>query len=171
MSDDSNDYALSGLFGEARHELIAHVPHTRFLGIEVVVAEPRAATLRLPYREDLIGDPSRGVIFGGVITTLLDQACGLAVGCSLAELQVIATLDLRIDYLRAASPGLDLIGRAECYKLTKNVAFVRGLAHDGNCDDPFASCLATFMIGANPSQSPFVAMLDQRGSERQEDPS
>jgi len=161
MPEESQEFALSALFGKGRQELLSHVPHCAFLGLEVIEAEARAATLRIPYRDDLIGDPSRGVIFGGVITTLLDQACGLAVGCSLKELLVIATLDLRIDYLRAARPGLDLIGRAECYKLTKNVAFVRGIAHDGDSNDPFASCLATFMIGANPQQSPFVTTLSK----------
>jgi len=90
-----------------------------------------------------------GVVFGGVITTLLDHACGLSVMCSLKEAVGIATLDLRIDYLRAAVPGAELFARAECYKSTGSVAFVRGTAWDADPDDPFATSLATFMLGAH----------------------
>jgi len=155
-------YALAELFGAGRAELVEHVPHCRRLGMEVLHVGPREATVRLPWREELIGDPVRRVVFGGVITTLLDHASGLAVFCSLAELKTIATLDLRIDYLRAAEPGRDLVGRAECYRLTTHVAFVRGTAWDRAADDPFASCLATFMLGANPSESAVARAVRER---------
>ena len=154
---DAPRYALAALFGEGRTELIDHIPHCRRLGMQVVRVAPREATVRLPYRDELVGDPVRGVVFGGVITTLLDHASGLAVFCSLSELKAIATLDLRIDYLRAAEPGCDLVGRAECYKLGAQVAFVRGTAWDRSPDDPFASLLATMMVGANASMQPDVA--------------
>ena len=155
---DEPTYALAPFFGDARTELVSHTPHCRRLGIEVVRVGPREATLRLPYREELIGDPVRKVVFGGVITTLLDQASGLAVQCSLPEFKRIATLDLRIDYLRAAEPRMDLTARAECYKLTRNVAFVRATAWDHDHDNPFASCLGTFMIGAHTGGSPAVGL-------------
>jgi acyl-coenzyme A thioesterase PaaI-like protein len=67
----------------------------------------------------------------------------------------IATIDLRVDYLRAAEPGRELFARAECYKLGHNVAFVRASAWDEDERDPFASCLGTFMVGANSGGSPF----------------
>lgn len=139
-------FAMQAMFGTGRDEMVAHVPHAFHLGIQVVEIGPCFATLSLPFREDLIGDPVRGVVFGGVITTLLDQASGIAVQCSLPEFLTIATLDLRIDYLRAAEPRHDLTARAECYKLTNTVAFVRGSAWDRDEADPFASMLATFML-------------------------
>jgi uncharacterized protein (TIGR00369 family) len=123
---------------------------------------PCEAVVRLPYREELVGDPVRKVVFGGVITTLLDHAAGLAVSCSVAELSAIATLDLRIDYLRAAEPGCDLVGRAECYKLGAQVAFVRGTAWDRSPADPFASLLVTMMIGANTSLSGIMRAARER---------
>lgn len=134
------------MFGTGREEMVAHVPHAARLGIKVVEIGPCFATLQLPWSEDLVGDPVRGVVFGGVITTLLDQASGIAVQCSLYEFKRIATLDLRIDYLRAAEPGHDLNAEVECYKVTNNVAFVRGIAWDRDRSDPFASMLATFML-------------------------
>ena len=142
-------YALASLFGPGREDMFSQTPHARALGIQVVETGPGLAVLRLPYRPELIGDPVRKVVFGGAITTLLDHASGLAVACALDVLRAIATVDLRVDYLRAATPGLDLYARVDCYKVTRNVAFIRGIAYERGPDDPFASCLGTFMLGAN----------------------
>jgi uncharacterized protein (TIGR00369 family) len=133
--------------------------------MEMVDAGPCFTTIRLPYKPELVGDPSRGVVFGGVITTLIDHTAGLSVFCSLDEMRAIATLDLRIDYLRAAEPGADLIGHAECYKMTKNVAFVRAVAYDRDRDDPFASCVASFMLGAHASGSEMMTAVENRKKE------
>jgi uncharacterized protein (TIGR00369 family) len=155
-------YAVEALFGDDRPEFVESVPHCRELRMRCLSVGPRTATMMIPYRDELVGDPGRGVVFGGVITTLLDQAGGGAALCSLPELVAIATLDLRIDYLRAAEPGLDLYGSAECYKRTRSVAFVRGKAWDRDPDDPFARCIATFMLGANPTEHPLKRVLAER---------
>ncbi len=146
MTEPARVFAMEPMFGIARDELVEHIPQCIRLGIRVVEIGPCRATMRLPWNEDLVGDPVRGVVFGGVITTLLDQASGVAVQCALPEFKTIATLDLRIDYLRAAAPRHELVATAECYKLTNNVAFVRGSAWDRDASDPFASMLATFML-------------------------
>jgi uncharacterized protein (TIGR00369 family) len=148
-------YGMSSLFGPAKFDIGQFTPHAGRLRMQVIETGPGFATLTLPYHEELIGDPQRGVVFGGVITTLIDQASGLAVACAMEEVGAIATIDLRVDYLRAAEPGRDLFARAECYKLTRNVAFVRATAWDKDQADPFAGCLGTFMIGANSGGSPF----------------
>jgi len=155
--------AMAPIFGREPppQELVTHVPHACRLGMSIVTLAPHTAVLKLPYAEELIGDTKRGVVFGGAITTLLDQSSGLAVFCSLEQFTAIATLDLRIDYLRAAEPACDLTGRAECYRMTRNVAFVRGRAWDRDPERPFASCLATFMIGANATNTPLARMLEQ----------
>src|SRR5262245_55770205 len=104
MTEAVRTYAMQALFGPGRDEFVMHIPQCVRLGIKVVDISPCKAVVRLPWSEDLVGDPVRGVVFGGVITTLLDQASGLAVQCALPEFKTIATLDLRIDYLRAAEP-------------------------------------------------------------------
>ena len=58
----------------------------------------------------------------------------------------LATLSLRIDYQRAASPGETVIAEAICYKTTRHVAFIRAVAHDGDPDDPVATAQAAFML-------------------------
>ncbi|MBM3928806.1 MAG: PaaI family thioesterase [Sphingomonadales bacterium] len=107
--------------------------------------------LALPYGEHLIGDPASGVIASGPILTLLDQATSSAVWLKRGGFLPHATLDLRIDYLRAATPGRTVIGRGECYRLTRSVAFVRGTAHDGDPDDPLAHVAGTFMVTRMPA--------------------
>jgi uncharacterized protein (TIGR00369 family) len=155
-------YAVESLFGEQRNEFVDSVPHCRTLGIECVSAGPASATLKIPWRPELVGDPERGVVFGGVITTLLDQAGGAATLCALPELVTIATIDLRVDYLRAAEPGRDLFGSAECYKRTRSVAFVRGKAWDRDPEDPFAHCIATFMLGSTAVEHPLQRIVTER---------
>ena len=165
MTTANKRYALEMLFGPGRPEMVGHVPHARVLGIRALETAPGLAVCVLPYRDELVGDPTRRVVFGGAITTLIDHASGLAVACALEELISIATIDLRVDYLRAASPGLDLHARSECYRVTRNVAFVRAVAYEHTADDPFAACLGTFMLGANRSDSPFERMLPGRDPE------
>lgn len=154
-------FALAEFFGEGRNELIETIPHAAALGMKVVTVGAGDATLALPYRPEFVGDPTRGVVFGGVITTLVDQALGLAVSCSLEDLRAIATLDLRIDYLRPAEPGSTLYARAQCYKVTKHVAFARAVAYDKAEDEPFATCQATFMLGSSVPGSPFLEALEE----------
>lgn len=149
MSDERR-YALASMFGPGTADVEGFTPHAQRLGLRVVETGPGVAVVRLPYREELIGDPVRRVIFGGAVTTLLDHTSGLAVACSLERLRPIVTIDLRVDYLRAADPGLDLTARVECYRLTRHVAFVRGVAWDHRPEDPFASSLGSFMLGRPP---------------------
>jgi len=142
--------------------MASHTPHATYLGIRVVETGPGFGVCAVPFREELIGDPRRRVIFGGAITTLIDHASGLAVACTLEELTAIATIDLRVDYLRAAEPDLELYARADCYRVTRNVAFVRAVAWDRRPEDPFASALGTFMLGAHRSDSGFARLVGAR---------
>ena len=126
------------------------IPHVVELGVTADVPEPGQAVMRLPYQERLVGNPETGILHGGVVTTLVDTVSGLAVLAALDVPRTIATIDLRIDYLRPARPGEDLVAKADCYRVTHQVAFVRCVAYQGAEDDLVASAVGTFMIQRQP---------------------
>ena len=119
--------------------------HGARLGIRYHAHGPDWAELALPFADELVGDPARGVLASGPIFTLMDMATSLAVWRRRDRFIAHATLDMRIDYLRAAAPGRTVVGCGECYRITRSVAFVRGVAHDGDLDDPVAHVAGTFM--------------------------
>ncbi|MBI1407729.1 MAG: PaaI family thioesterase [Caulobacter sp.] len=127
-------------------------PHAREMGFELVSMDGRAAIMKAPYKDIMVGDPDTGVIAGGVVTTLLDHCCGSAVHLAMTEFKIIATLDLRIDYMRAATPHKPIFARAECYKVTRSVAFVRAVAYDETPDDPVAAAQAAFMLDSSAAR-------------------
>jgi len=122
------------------------VPHHRALGIVLEALDGPRVTIRLPYREDLVGDPTTGVIHGGAITALLDSTAGCAVFAAMSTPRRVATLDLRIDYMRPATPGIDVVATGECFRTTKNIAFVRAVAHHGDERHLIATATGTFAI-------------------------
>ena len=139
-------------------------PQAAALGILTVSFEKDTAILKTPYREELVGDPDTGVIAGGVVTTLLDHACGQAVFAALGQPTSIATLDLRIDYMRAAEPGRDIFCRAHCYKVARSVAFVRAAAYEDSPDNPVATAQAAFMLNSSEGRPPGVNLKPRPGT-------
>jgi uncharacterized protein (TIGR00369 family) len=129
------------------------VPHNQALGIRVVEITATEAVFELPYDAKLVGNPDTGTLHGGAITAMLDACSGVAVFAALTELVPIATLDLRIDYLKPASPGKPVFGRASCYKLTRNVAFTRAVAYHDDPDDAIAHSVGTFMLSTKQGKS------------------
>ncbi len=123
-------------------------PQGRALGIEVTKLEGSRVSGRVPYKPELVGDPETGVIAGGVITTFLDQLCGMAAVLAMREPAIVATIDLRIDYMRPAEPGRDVLAEAHCFKIGRNVAFVRAVAFEDSSDNAIAHATSTFMLNA-----------------------
>ena len=123
------------------------IPHNHALGMCVREFQRAEVIFELPYDPKLVGNPDTGVIHGGALTALLDAASGASVFAALTEWKPIATLDLRIDYLRAGEAGRAILCRASCYKLTRNVAFTRAVAYHEDEADPIATSMGTFMIG------------------------
>jgi uncharacterized protein (TIGR00369 family) len=122
------------------------VPHAAALGLTLVETGKGRGVMSVAWREDLVGDPETGVIASGVVTALLDHTCGLACNAVHETPQPIATLDLRIDYMRPAAPRTGVTAEAVCYKLTRSVGFVRASAWDVDPADPVATAQASFML-------------------------
>jgi uncharacterized protein (TIGR00369 family) len=129
-------------------QLASGAAHTHALGFVFDAVDGDRVRIRVPWREDLVGDPETGVLSGGLVTTLLDHVGGLAAWVALGRFETLATLDLRVDYMRAAAPRRDLIAEARCYRLTRSVAFVRAWAFEDTVEDPVAAAQSAYMLGS-----------------------
>ena len=127
-------------------------PHLDALGAIIESIGEGRARMRLPFSPNLVGDRKQDILHGGVLTALLDNVGGSATMSALPPETVIATLDLRIDYMRPAQTGREIIAEAHCYRTTRNVAFVRGAAFHEDPADPVATMAATFMIASNQTR-------------------
>ena len=125
---------------------VRRVGHGGALGIDYHNHGEDWCELSLPYDERLIGMTTSGIIASGPIISLMDMATSIAIWVRIGRFRHQATLDMRVDYLRPATPGRTLFGRGECYAVTRSVGFVRGTAHDGNAADPVAHVGGTFMF-------------------------
>jgi uncharacterized protein (TIGR00369 family) len=127
-------------------QFIEAIPHSQDLGMELIEMQDGFAVITMPYDTRLIGDPETGVISGGAVLAVMDTCCGAAVMSHPANKGGTATLDLRIDYMRAATPGQTITTRATCYHVTRSVAFVRATATDDDTENPVASATGAFTV-------------------------
>ena len=104
--------------------------------------------LAIPYDTRLASDTKSGIMASGPILTVMDMVTSMSIWLKTGKFKPQATLDLRVDYLRPATPGRTIIGRGECYALTRSIAFVRGFAHDGDPAKPVAHVAGTYMFTA-----------------------
>ena len=137
---------------DAEGRLLEGLPHSREIGMRLHIAKDGLCVLSVPYAAELVGDPATGVLHGGVLTALLDTACGSAVVSMPERTGAVATLDLRIDYMRPATAGQTVIARAECYRMTRNVGFARALAYHDTPENPIASAAGAFILGQRASE-------------------
>ncbi|WP_424933608.1 PaaI family thioesterase [Amaricoccus macauensis] len=143
MSDETIDWEARLALAQ---EFTNRIPHSQHLGMRIDEIAPARAVVSLPYDESLVGDPETGVVHGGVITALLDTCSGAAVLCHPDTGFSTATIDLRIDYMRPATPEKRIIARAECYRMTRYVAFVQARAFVEGEDEPVAAARGAFTV-------------------------
>jgi len=147
MSDDTKFDPRTGAFDPERFFAMArNYGHGRALGLEYRDSSENWIELALPWREELVGISEQGILASGAIVSLLDTCGGASVWMALGHFQPLVTIDLRLDYLRPALKGETVIAKCQCYKLTRRVAFVRGLAHGGDPEKPIAQAAGTFML-------------------------
>lgn len=141
--------AAPELFSQIAHWGM-NLPHCRALGLQLVATGLGQAQLALPFKPELVGNPQTRVLHAGVATSLADMSGAMAVFTLLHARESLATLDLRIDYLRPGVPDLALFCQAECYRLTSQIAFTRSTLYQTDLQTPVAHAVATYMRTALP---------------------
>lgn len=142
----TEEAAAGGFDVERFFRLAGSFGHGHALGIEFRDSGSDWVELALPWRAALVGIPDQGFMASGAIVSLIDNCSGSSVWCKLGAFRPAVTLDLRLDYLRPALSGETVVARCRCFKITRQVAFVDGIAHGGDPDRPIARSAATFML-------------------------
>jgi uncharacterized protein (TIGR00369 family) len=108
------------------------VPFNKLLGIRGESVAKGKAVLTLPVRGELVGDPRRPALHGGVLSSLIDAAGGLAAWSALADAESVSTVDLLVDYLEPAGLGAELRAEAKLVRKGNRVCHVRvAVSQDG----------------------------------------
>ncbi|MEM8580435.1 MAG: PaaI family thioesterase [Pseudomonadota bacterium] len=127
-------------------QFISFLPHAKALDLRIEDIGDGFAVISMPYTKSLVGDASTGVIHGGAVSALMDTCGGAAVMSHPDAPGGTATIDLRIDYMRAATPGQRITARADCHHITRTVAFVRAVATDDDVARPVAMATGAFTV-------------------------
>ncbi|WP_424941910.1 PaaI family thioesterase [Aliiroseovarius crassostreae] len=137
---------------EIARQFTEAIPHCRALGMTLEEIGEGEAVISMPYNKAFVGDPRTGVIHGGAVSAVLDTCCGAAVMSHPRAPAITATIDLRIDYMRPATPGQKITARATCYHVTRSVAFVRAVALDEDENRPVATATGAFTADGDLSR-------------------
>ena len=149
------DYEALARLVEAVENLI---PFNRAMGLTGFRVEDDSVHIRVPMKDDLVGNFARGNLHGGVISATLDVVGRIAAPYGAAGMRVpetpeegleifssLGTIDLRVDYLR---PGLgeSFDASGTVIRTGKRVVVTRMEMHDDR-DRLIAVGTGTYIIG------------------------
>ena len=121
-------------------------PAAALLGWELISIDPDAGTIEVAYQADERFLNPVGVIQGGFLTAMLDEAMGPALVASLDPALFSLTTDLHVQFLRPARPGR-LTGRGRVTGRTRSMGFLAGELLDES-GQVVAAATATVQIRA-----------------------
>lgn len=93
--------------------LITRAPYHQWLGLQVLAVGPDSIEVKAAWREEWVVNPDRRYTHGGVLAALVDLGADWALAGKMGRAQ--PTIDMRVDYHRAAMPG-DLVVKGRVVK-------------------------------------------------------
>jgi uncharacterized protein (TIGR00369 family) len=128
------------------------IPFHKVLGLELVSMKEGYASIRIPFKKELVGDPRTNRIHGGVISTAMDAAGGAAVITTLkGSSDQIATVDMLIDYLYPGRPE-EIIVEGRITRNGSSLVFTEMAAHHPGDDQQIARARAVFRVKRNTNE-------------------
>jgi len=136
-----------------------YVPFHRLLGFKLASLDPKNPRVRFDMRPELIGNPQRQILHGGVISAALDLMAGVVVHVALFEKDSehliskdgrpvfpnIGTIDLRVDYLRPGR-GAWFEASGEVVRMGKRIA-VAHMRLENDAGELIATGSAAYVVG------------------------
>jgi uncharacterized protein (TIGR00369 family) len=104
---------------ERVQEMILRGPYHQWLGLTVTALDDDGIELKARWREEWVVNPERRYTHGGVLASLVDLAADWAMVKRAGR--GVPTLDLRVDYHRAAMPG-DLTTRGTVIRFGRQIS-------------------------------------------------
>jgi uncharacterized protein (TIGR00369 family) len=134
------------------------IPFNQVIGMEIVALDEKRVTIGFNRKPELVGNPIRGILHGGVISTALDQAGGVMAMLSIARdtpihtpddfrdvMKNLGTIDLRVDFLRPGR-GERFLAHAEILRRGNKIAVTRMEMYN-NDDYRIAVGTGTYLVG------------------------
>jgi len=116
----------------------------QLIGATLTHVEPGAVEIRLPFRADL--SQQHGFVHAGVITTIVDSACGYAALSVVPPQTGVLTIEYKVNFLTPAQ-GSYFVARGRVVRAGRTVVVCAGdvvAVQDGQ-ETAIATMLATIM--------------------------
>ena len=139
-------------------DLFDKIPFNQLLGLQIVEMSDEHARLRFSMRDDLVGNYTRNILHGGVISATLDVTSGLMAFLGVAKrirsgsleekmerFSRLGTIDMRVDYLRPGA-GEYFVSTARVLRSGNRIAVIYAELHNDS-DELIASATCTFLVG------------------------
>lgn len=145
---------LSAIREELRRTFEDKIPFNRLLGVKLVWPAGKRPQVRFAMRPELIGNPARGILHGGVISAVLDVMGGAVVHAALIERHGIderaafpnlGTIDLRVDYLRPGR-GTRFVASGHVVRMGRRIAVAHMELVNGE-GELIAAASAAYVVG------------------------
>jgi uncharacterized protein (TIGR00369 family) len=98
----------------AVEEMITRGPFNKWLGLRIQKVDEEGIELAATWREEWVVNPQRRYTHGGILAAIIDVAADWALVAHTGR--GVPTIDMRVDYHRAAMPG-DLTAKGRIVKL------------------------------------------------------
>ena len=110
---DEIDFDMNSLYEFLKEIYETGLPFNKFIGMKVIELDEDNVSVKIKRRDELIGNPFRSILHGGVISSVIDVVGGLTASVGLLQqladssleevkqrFMKMGTIDLRVDYLR-----------------------------------------------------------------------
>lgn len=125
------------------------IPYARFLGMGFDCHDGEAR-YRLPFRDDLVGNPALPALHGGVVAAFMENAALMQVLLESTEPRLPKSIDFSLDYLRSARTE-DCHVACDLVRQGRRVAQVQIRCWQSDPDRPIATARAHFLLAEVPT--------------------